>query len=192
MRSIIYWLTSFEGRISRKEFWLASLTLGLLGFVYAIAVYAGVVFVVGSAGIPDAPANMRGIMPLSDIPQALAVLEWSGWIEFIIAAPLLVPHAAIMIKRAQDRDSWGPLIWTALSVTGLVLIAKPLGLHYSYVEIAPGQAMVSVGMVGIALQIISGLIFLVLLIPLGFLRGTDGPNIYGPDPLTGEDIKFAY
>jgi uncharacterized membrane protein YhaH (DUF805 family) len=76
---------------------------------------------------------------------------------------------ALMIKRLHDRDksAW----W--LSLFYLV----PLVLQ------AIGQFL---GSAGLILDLIATGIGIWAIIELGFLRGTDGPNKFGPDPLLAQ------
>jgi uncharacterized membrane protein YhaH (DUF805 family) len=97
-------------------------------------------------------------------------------IVFIIQLAFLYPSAAVMVKRLHDRDKPG---WYAAILLGLSILnglTNLFGLTGNPLD--PN-----------ALDFILGLAVLVVaiwfLIELGFLRGTAGPNQYGPDPLAG-------
>jgi len=139
-------LWSFEGRISRKPYWLASLALIVVMAALAglIAVFAGAEILTGE------PAANAG-------PWLLIVVLWipSMWILVALGA-----------KRLHDRDksAWWLLVFYLLP---------------SVLQNAAGFA----GGIGLVLALAGLALSLWALVELGFLRGTPGPNRYGPDPL---------
>lgn len=84
-----------------------------------------------------------------------------------------VPVTALTVKRFNDRG-WPWWFGYALTGISLVLLVTP---HFG-TEIAPGAP----GFGTPAFWIVA-VIGLAAIIDNGFLRGTDGPNRYGPDPL---------
>jgi uncharacterized membrane protein YhaH (DUF805 family) len=86
---------------------------------------------------------------------------------------------ALSLKRARDRDrpEWYVIGLYALSVLSSIAraVIPPSGLSFDQMT-APQMLM-------LILDVILSIWGLVLLIDLGFLRGTQGPNRYGPDPL---------
>jgi len=92
-------------------------------------------------------------------------------IVYIISLLVIYPSLAMMIKRFHDRNKsgWWSLIFYIPAIINGVISAS-----------APDSS----------LTMITGLITLVVsiwfLVELGFLKGTDGPNDYGPDPLGGQ------
>jgi uncharacterized membrane protein YhaH (DUF805 family) len=114
-------------------------------------------------------ANVLSIMAVVAI---FGVSSTSVVLTVLIALAMLYPTYALMAKRFQDRDKPG---WTALLALGPVYavnLIQTVGL----VEIGQGMAskLCDLIVVGIALW---------LLIELGILKGTQGPNRFGPDPL---------
>jgi uncharacterized membrane protein YhaH (DUF805 family) len=103
---------------------------------------------------------------------ALAFLLAFGMLFFvtggIIYLGMLISGIAVGIKRLHDRDKSG---WWLL-------------LFY----LLPGV----LGGIGSALDmetifaLAGGAISIWMIVELGFLRGTSGPNQYGPDPLAGQ------
>jgi uncharacterized membrane protein YhaH (DUF805 family) len=84
--------------------------------------------------------------------------------------PLLWVSLAICAKRLHDRNksaAWLLLFWLVPAVL-------------------QGVGEVMQGNAGIALTVIGAAISIWALVELGFLRGTVGPNQYGPDPLEGK------
>jgi uncharacterized membrane protein YhaH (DUF805 family) len=99
--------------------------------------------------------------------QALAI---------ILGLVVLYPSFALNVKRGHDRDrpTWLVALFFAILIAMAVL--QLLGL----VQTEDGPTTIY-----LAIIIIAFLFGLYLLIELGFLRGTAGPNKYGPDPLAG-------
>lgn len=89
-----------------------------------------------------------------------------------IAFALAYPSYAVMAKRFQDRNKPG---WLAL--VGLVP-AYAVNLLYTFSVFDPLDPPA----VARALDIVIALIFLWIVVELGLLKGTQGPNAYGPDP----------
>ena len=90
------------------------------------------------------------------------------------------PEFALAVKRAHDRNipTWIIVVFFALNVAVDLMLFAGYGLNPTarpvqfYVIAVPGL-----------------LLFLVLLIELGFRRGTQGDNRYGPDPLVTKPLS---
>lgn len=169
-------LTSFEGRIRRRDYWL-----GILGL---IAINVALVFLV--------------------VP-ALLVLGGFGFIlaTLITYAINLFAAGALMTKRLHDRDKpMVPWLLIFLGVPMLVSLAQTLGIGFESVAVPAGQvegppsgtptfdgdgmAVAPVpNALGAVLLAVGFFVSLWALIELGFLRGTVGPNRFGPDPRGG-------
>ncbi|HXQ46104.1 MAG TPA: DUF805 domain-containing protein [Caulobacteraceae bacterium] len=117
--NIMHLLTSFQGRIRRMHFWL-----GLLGIIVVFGVLYSIL------------ASMSGMA--SGSPNGL-ILALMGVLYLVY----LYVWAAIMVKRAHDRDKTGWFV--------LIILIPLIGAIW-------------------------------ILIELGFLDGTQGPNKYGPSP----------
>lgn len=147
---------SFEGRMNRKPFWLWGLAL-----LAIIVVAAGAYFAMLGIRNPT----------LSDAQ----IEEKSNPFLWLLTAVTLWPTFALTIKRLSDRDRawwWSlPMILPgyAQSIAAEITHTEGLFLSKSPIMLALDAAMV-----------VTTLWFL---IECGFLRGTDGPNRYGPDPL---------
>ena len=95
------------------------------------------------------------------------------WSETIFQLAWLVPFAAVSVKRFNDRDwPWWP--GYAIAALSAVFVVAP---HFG-VAVDP-----SAGGIGAVIFYIGAIAGFVALIDNGFMRGTDGPNRYGPDPL---------
>jgi uncharacterized membrane protein YhaH (DUF805 family) len=117
--NIMHLLTSYQGRIRRLHFWLGLLGVGVVfGVIYSIL------------------ASMSGMASGSPNGVILALMG-------VLYLVYLYVWAAIMVKRAHDRDKTGWFV--------LIILIPLIGAIW-------------------------------ILIDLGFLDGTQGPNKYGPSP----------
>ena len=146
--------TSFDGRISRRGFWL-----GLLGVV-------AVSIVVGLGLISAFPGGV--ILSLAQI---------------ILSAGIVYIWSAVLVKRLHDRGK-PALPWVVIFLAPGVLtqLMSILKIGYSAVELAGTQVMIP-GLGATIVMWVSMAIALWMIIELGFLKGVSGPNTYGPDPL---------
>ena len=118
---------------------------------------------IGAAGV-GAMLLIIWAVGLSDAAVKLAIA---------VALALMYPTYAVMAKRFQDRNRPG-----ALALLGIVPLILSNLLYTFDVFDAAKPTMLSqifdLALVGISIW---------LLIDLGILKGTQGPNRYGPDPL---------
>jgi uncharacterized membrane protein YhaH (DUF805 family) len=98
------------------------------------------------------------------LPRIVAIIVSLGVI--IVAIALVVASCAVGVKRLHDRDKSG--WWFPFFVFG------PSIIHL--IDAATGRHG------GISLTLGGAAISIWALVELGFLRGTDGDNGYGPDP----------
>jgi len=138
----VHLFTGFEGRISRRPFWIA---WGVLVLV-EIAVWLAT----------------RGID--SDRVSALADLV------------MIYPQFAVCAKRGHDRNTpiWVIGAFFALAAAFDILLFAGVITMASVEQQTPLALLFALPIAFLAL---------VLIIDLGFRRGTRGPNRYGPDPL---------
>lgn len=120
-------LFSFDGRITRGEYWKGSILAGLALGAILLALLI--------------PLGMSGLLKSSD-SGAPSILLMA--IAVVFAVPFIWLSLAIGVKRWHDRGKSG--WWT------LIAVVPYIGSIWSFVE-------------------------------CGCLRGTPGPNPYGPDPL---------
>lgn len=166
-----YLFLRFDGRISRKPFWIGAIILAVAGIALSFLVLGAV---------------LGGIVNGGDIsPEAaLAYSRFVCWGNIAVFLILAWPAAALMIKRRHDRDSAGYDVWAYL---GLSLFSQLLGafsIDYAVVT-DPATGITSVapgffsGTIGFAVLLVA----IYLVVVCGVLKGTAGPNSYGPDPL---------
>jgi uncharacterized membrane protein YhaH (DUF805 family) len=158
-------LFSFKGRIRRLHWWIAALAVGAvsgaLTTILELAAKAS-----GSAMIdPEThaiePTGLFGI-------ALLAVGFANSWINF-----------ALCVKRLHDRDRTGWWLVVQSLVLILAVIVTVIAIALSKEQ--PTGWYVVAGIVGLIALISSVWLF----VEIGFLRGTQGPNRFGPDPLGG-------
>lgn len=93
----------------------------------------------------------------------------------ILQVILLYPSYALSAKRFQDRNKPGGLALIGIGLGIVQTLARLVGISNPLAPTAVDYIL------GIALLIVG----IWYLIELGILRGTVGPNQYGPDPLAG-------
>jgi uncharacterized membrane protein YhaH (DUF805 family) len=93
-------------------------------------------------------------------------------ITFIVSLPIFFAAFALSTKRAHDRDRPD---WYVIGFYVLLLVFQIVTLMSD-----PLNPSMLAGALGIPV----GIWAIVMLIDLGFLRGTRGPNRYGTDPLS--------
>lgn len=86
----------------------------------------------------------------------------------------LYPSFALTVKRAHDRNRPTWLIGAFFILMVLITLLTPPDIEQ--MEASPSTPFLLAAIVWLVMS-------LFFLIDLGFLRGTVGPNRYGPDPL---------
>jgi len=158
----------FSGRINRGKFWL-TLVVWLLIWIVAIPA-----FVVGGLAILGSNVSDGSLPSLEDPVALLRMVRDYGILSLIILAFIIVSWIsafAIGIKRLHDRDRSG--WWTLLFYSGPPVLV----LAQNSTDGALASLVLGLGAFAISVW---------WLVELGFLRGTSGPNRFGPDPLKRE------
>jgi uncharacterized membrane protein YhaH (DUF805 family) len=161
-------LFSFSGRINRAKYWLGGVFWAVVSIV-VFGVLAGML--------------AKDIMALGSDPSGAEIVRVVfGYgiglvlVFLVVLVPMIVSSFAIGIKRLHDRDQSG--WWLVLFYIGPSAVS------------AIGQSSGS-RMVSLVLSLASFAISIWAIVVLGFLRGTRGPNRYGPDPLGGDTAGVA-
>jgi len=151
--------TSFEGRISRKSFWLGIVGVGLISLVLAFGLYP----LLGSGGI-------------------LLVL-----VQIAASAAIFYLWSAVLIKRLHDRDKaavpWAIVFMGPSAVMSIMSIFR---IDYTAMEMA-GATILVPGAIAMGVTWLSTAVSLWMIVELGFMKGTPGQNRFGMNPLAGPD-----
>jgi uncharacterized membrane protein YhaH (DUF805 family) len=101
------------------------------------------------------------------------------WIA-IVAITLVYPQFAIDVKRGHDRNI--PM-W-AIGAFYAVAIVRGVLIEFGWLTTRVNQNTFSYANVtSFAFTMLIGIAAIALLVELGFRKGSEGPNRYGPDPL---------
>jgi uncharacterized membrane protein YhaH (DUF805 family) len=156
-------LFSFHGRINRAKYWLAALFWVVVDFVvFGVLAVMLAKNIVALGSDPSGADILRVILSFG-----LGIIL----VCLLVLVPGIVSWFAVGIKRLHDRDQSG--WWILLFYFGPG-VASGLG-HYS----DSGALMLVLSLVSIGISIWAFVV-------LACLRGTRGPNRYGPDPLGGD------
>jgi uncharacterized membrane protein YhaH (DUF805 family) len=99
-------------------------------------------------------------------------------LSLIVNIGVAVSSIAVGIKRLHDRDKSGWWLLLFYLVPSLLMGIGAVAFYYGIGDESAG------GIIGGSIAYILGLVFLIwAFIELGCLRGTPGPNRFGPDPL---------
>jgi uncharacterized membrane protein YhaH (DUF805 family) len=131
---------SFEGRISRRTFWIAVAILGVFEFA------------------------------MNFVTDQLQLDRLSALIDLA----LIYPEFAVAVKRANDRDM--PILFLIAFFIGNAALDFLTVLQMAIIDGQPSPAAVLI-------SVPFTILFFFLVVELGFRKGVDGPNQYGPDPL---------
>jgi uncharacterized membrane protein YhaH (DUF805 family) len=180
--------TSMDGRIGRQTFWIAILILIVINIVISFLILP----IFGLSMMPNFAAMTSGdasnAQAMADaIIAASRTAAWASLVVFIIFA---YPAAAVMIKRRHDKDNNGLDVWIYFGLSALLILVQALGIGMTTTDIG-GISIPTPTMPLTILQLILGVFAIYLLVVLGFLKGTTGPNQYGPDPLGGTAAAAA-
>lgn len=96
---------------------------------------------------------------------------------FILQLLLLYPSFNLMVKRLHDRDRPDYFAYIMLAPALINGLTDVLGITGNPLNMGPLDYLLGIVQLGIGIW---------SLVELGCLRGTVGPNQYGPDPLQGQ------
>ncbi|MGH1419461.1 MAG: DUF805 domain-containing protein [Hyphomicrobiaceae bacterium] len=150
-------LFSFTGRITRLSFWLGIIALAILQIIALVALN---------------PAMLSGD------PDTLANLSKPNWTNTLVGLAFLIPFTAIYVKRFNDRNR---PYWIGFALVGIYAIYSLLP-HFLGTPDPTAAELTPDMIIFMVFAVLMTIIGLWSLIDLGFLRGTKGPNQYGPDP----------
>lgn len=149
-------LFGFRGRIPRSTWWTWTLVLS----VVMIGAFAAVLIHVGKDNFENIVAFDLSSRSLRVF---LAVSAFVSWIGIALGA-----------KRLHDRDIRGFWVVIPLLITIAIIVLQNTGHGGTYEHQSVPVQVLSLVSMGFNLW---------LLVQCGFLKGTQGPNRFGPDPL---------
>lgn len=159
-------LFGFSGRIGRGQFWLGILCLLLATIALsAVAIALGFSQSVTQEGYRVVNGERTDFSGFSVSTSPIASL--------VIALLMLAPWLAIGIKRRHDRGFNG---YDVVAFTALNILLQILGIF------GVGGDLV------FALSLIASIWGLILFVLLGILKGEEGANSYGPNPLKADPL----
>ena len=157
-----HYLFGFSGRINRLRYWQFSLLSGL--YFLAMGVIAVPYMIIGHR---DSMTVGEDLSPFGVITMICV---------FAIVVALFVSIFAIYVKRLHDRNKSA---WWLVPFVILPLLLDMITAPHKGTTLPPLLAL-PVSLVAFGLSIWA-------LIEVGFLRGTNGPNRFGRDPLAAQD-----
>jgi uncharacterized membrane protein YhaH (DUF805 family) len=162
----------FRGRIGRGRWWLGIFTL----LMVSLMLYFALAFLFGIS--LWALIGMSAASPETVTELYIAALVMGG----VVTVALIYPSLSLSAQRLNDRNRPTWLVWLTLVPTLLTAAASYLGIATTWTEVS-GVRVPQPTAIGWAVNLLSFLIALWILVDLGILRGTKGPNQHGPDPL---------
>jgi len=105
-------------------------------------------------------------------------------VTYLVAVGL--PSYAVLARRLHDLGASG--WWSLVRMSGWVLIiAKSEGFSRSYLDQMSGWAVAAIAIVGVCWICAE-----IALVVSMFIRGTRGPNDYGPDPYGASELEEVF
>jgi uncharacterized membrane protein YhaH (DUF805 family) len=173
MNNLVPLYTSLDGRIGRKTWWLASIGLAVVVLIIEFVILTPL-------GFGPMPA-----MSAADPGAIAATIHRSQWVSLIVYIIVGLPILALGVKRRHDKDNNGLDVMIFYGIALLINLAGALGFGYADTDLGNGMILPMPTMPLTIVNILFGIYSVYLLVVLGFLKGTTGPNQYGPDPLLG-------
>ena len=158
--SLFHLLFGFGGRANRGKFWLA-VVLWIIFWAIAVPVCVLAAIIILGLHLPDSS------LPHDELIARYVSLafDYLGLLIVFIAFTVVSWISAFAVGDRVKSGWWILLFYLAPSVLGSIANTSEQPL------------------VGFVLGLGSFVISIWALVELGFLRGTVGPNRYGPDPL---------
>src|SRR5688572_20469100 len=143
----------FSGRSRRKEYWMFTLGMVLLGILMSVLLFA-----IGGTALLNAGSDPAGMVGAMMGLGAVFILF------LVIGLALLIPSLAVSVRRLHDTNRSG---WWLAGFYGLAFLSGVVAESSSSLALIANLAYFA-----------AALILLVFMV----LPGTKGPNRYGEDP----------
>ena len=146
--------TTFDGRIGRQDFWIG------IGILFAIGIFAALI---------------------------MGLIFGNGFfgrlIQLIFSVFMLALFAGLSVRRLHDRNKpANPWLLIFCGPSLLYNLMNTLGIGFYWAEFM-GESIWLPGTLGWIVGLISMGVGIWALVELGILKGSDGPNDFGADPL---------
>jgi uncharacterized membrane protein YhaH (DUF805 family) len=164
-----WFLFRFDGRINRAKLWLATLIIPCC-MIFTLISLSHLADLFGIANGPFS-INLGDISASVETPEGVSAAHASWFpvaVNIAMTCAFAWPYAAVSIKRLHDRNKSG---WWMIPF----IVATSLYSEFGY-RLAGSWVKPSVGLVAFGF-------FIWGVVEMYFLRGTRGPNRFGPDPL---------
>lgn len=160
--------TSFSGRINRAKWWLAIIILTVVAIAGS--------FLLNPYSLETMTNPEAALTNIDAFKPTLAQLVFGLVVSILMLA--------VIFKRLNDRN-WPKWV-------GIFVAVAYIGTQIAQYVILQGVTSVAeIGAATMPISIVSGLVFLFLLIDNGMLKGTVGPNQYGEDPIAHKHTDVA-
>lgn len=164
--------TSFNGRIDRKTYWGAVLRLNIIPFAL------GLLLIVWFSSALMANADNGPRLFELQIAQA----RFMAWFQTAMLFIFALPNLAIAVKRRHDRGNSGRDVVAYFALGAVTWVLYALGVDWTFAS-ENLRVFPKLGLWSTAVGIIQTLLSVYFFVVLGCLKGTPGPNRYGPDPV---------
>jgi uncharacterized membrane protein YhaH (DUF805 family) len=172
--------TTTDGRISRQTWWIGAVILGVTNIVITLLILP-----IFGLGMPDMAKLAAGGADAAAISAALSgSMQGAAWGSLVVFVLMAYPAYCLSVKRRHDKNNAGQDVLIYFGLTLVLLLVQALGFGYTMGEIG-GISVPQPSAVYMVLGLIAGIFGIYMLVVLGFLKGTAGPNDFGPDPLGG-------
>lgn len=157
-------LFGFKGRIRRRDWWLWSIGVSMAWTAVFTAVAAALFGISWTTSLLGGP----------ELPRGWAFTAFS----LVTFLPLLWVQAALAAKRAHDRNH------EALIAAGLTVLGGIVSFALEVVDLFTNSGLTDsqFNTLSMAVNLATAAMNLYLLVTLGFLDGTKGPNRFGRSP----------
>jgi uncharacterized membrane protein YhaH (DUF805 family) len=185
MDSIISNYTTTTGRIGRQSWWIGTIILIVVVFILSWLVLPIIGLSINPNDLAAAASDPAALSAV--ISSGISKAAWGSLIIFLLAA---YPTYALGVKRRHDKDNNGLDVIIYLAIGALAILLQALGMTMTTVEMG-GMVVPTMNAIGWVISVVQLIFGIYLLVMLGFLKGTTGPNQYGPDPLGGTAAAAA-
>jgi uncharacterized membrane protein YhaH (DUF805 family) len=155
----------FSGRSPRREYWMF--------FLFNIIVQIVLTFLDNVLGLGGHSSSYSSTAANG---YAAGGAASGGVLSGLWSLAILIPSIAVGVRRLHDvnRSGWWMVAPILLVPVAMIAALARLGAN-------PDAAMAGFGILFLVMALIAGIMAIVLLVWF-CMRGTEGPNRFGPDP----------